>query len=205
MGGPAARCCGAAAGARRQRRGVGGLKPRAQPSPDSRSDLGPLVRLRRDDVAAERIAEGTRGTIDRARVQWAPLRLHQAGRITREALEACVRYRDAWEVSEGARDDAGTMPGVVVRAAPWSRLPLAERRMRARDEYRAATQACGVQASAVLAWCVLQDGQVAGWAECRGLDRNAGAGYLLAAIERLAEHYATLDTRMRHVAGTRQS
>lgn len=167
------------------------------------ADLGPSIRRLRGDVVAERVAVGSIGDATRARVEWAPLRLHRLGRITDLALAACVRFRDAYELAEGARDGVGEVAPIRGASPPWSRLPVAEARMMARDEYRAATQACGIQASAVLAWCVLRDGQVRGWAECRGIDREQAAGYLLAAIDRLAEYYATLDTRPHRMAGTR--
>lgn len=168
-----------------------------------RADLGPSIRRLRGDVVTERVATGTVGEASRARVEWAPLRLHRLGRIPDGALAACSRYRDAWELAEGARDGVGETMAVRGASPPWARLPVAEARMAARDEYRAATVACGVQASAVLGWCVLRDGQVRGWAECRGIDREQAAGYLLAAIDRLAEFYATLDTRPHGMAAIR--
>lgn len=58
-----------------------------------------------------------------------------------------------------------------------------------KDAYKAATAAVGATLAPVLAWCVVSQGTVAGWAECKGWDQRRAAGELFAALDRLERHY----------------
>ena len=85
----------------------------------------------------------------------------------------------------GARDRQ------IVRLSFEKRAPqgLPDAQLACASDYRAAEQAVGKVLSAALAWCVLSTGSVEGWAACKGWHRDRAAGYLLAALDRLAEHY----------------
>jgi hypothetical protein len=58
-----------------------------------------------------------------------------------------------------------------------------------RKPYEAATEAVGVTLAPGLAWCVVSFGTVAGWAECKGWDRQRALKDILAGLERLEKHY----------------
>ena len=124
-------------------------------------------------------------TIRRARRVWAPDVLLAQGAIDQSHHHAARRYHDAYAVGiMGARD---RLTVYVDRAgAPRG---FSEAQLFAATDYRKATQAAGQQASPLLAWCVLSYGSVAGWAQCKGWDARKAQGYLLAALDRLVDHY----------------
>lgn len=152
------------------------------------ADLGPRVRLRRGEVAAEFAPDpdAPNRTIRRARVQWVPDLWLARGAIGRHHHDASCRYVAAYErgVLGGRERHAARIS--TNRPAPTG-LPDAQ--LAAARDYALAERAVGIRLSAALAWCVLSTGTVEGWAECKGWHRDRASGYLLAALDRLAEHY----------------
>jgi hypothetical protein len=151
------------------------------------SDLGPAVRLARGDVAVAEAPDPDQPnrTIRRARVVWVPDVLLANGTIGQAQHDAASRLHDAYALGIlGARDRLTVY--VDRTGAPSG---LADARLAAASDYREATQAVGQIAMAPLSWCVLSYGTVAGWATQRGWNPHRAMGYLLAAMDRLAEHY----------------
>jgi len=154
---------------------------------ESASDLGPQLRLVHGDVAVEDAADpdAPNRTIRRARRVWAPAVLLANGSISPAHYDAALRYHNAYAVGvDGARDKLGIY--VDCAATPSG---YADARLAAVTDYRQATQAVGTVASSALSWCVLSYGSVAGWALSKGWSKDKAGGYLLAALDRLAEHY----------------
>jgi hypothetical protein len=152
------------------------------------TDAGPAPQLRRGEVAVHDAADPDQPnrTIRRAKRVWAPDVLLATGTIGQHHHDAATRYHNAYAVGiEGARDRLGVY--VDCAGSPGG---YADARLSAARDYREATQAVGVVSSAALAWCVLSYGTVAGWAECKAWNKHKAGGYLLAALDRLAEHYA---------------
>lgn len=152
-------------------------------------DVGPRLRVARGELRVEDAADpdNPNRTIRRARVEWVPDRLLADGTIEQHHHHAATRYAVSYERGPmGAREQ--TSLGIrLPRAAPAG-LPVG-RHMATRD-YQLATQAVGILLAPALAWCVIGRGTLAGWAECRGwADTGRATGYLLAALDRLTEHY----------------
>jgi hypothetical protein len=124
-------------------------------------------------------------TIRRAKAEWLPDKLLANGTIGQQHHDAATRYHNAYEVGIlGARDRLSVY--VDCRGAPAG---IADAQLAAATDYRQATQAVGLTLSAALVWCVLGRGTAAGWAADRGWNPHRAQGYLLAALDRLADHY----------------
>ncbi|WP_424813554.1 hypothetical protein [Roseococcus sp. YIM B11640] len=158
------------------------------------NDLGPKIvdRKGRPRLHPSRVIETAADpahpnrTIRRARVQWLPDVWLSKGAIEQGHHDAATRFLTAYERGVlGAKDRHLTRISFN-RAAPTG-LPIAQ--LGCLSDYRAAEQAVGIMLSGALAWCVLSTGTVEGWAECKGWHRDRASGYLMAALDRLAEHY----------------
>ena len=151
------------------------------------ADLGPRIRQERGEVVALDAPDpdAPNRTIRRARVVWCPDVLLSNNTISQAHHAAATRLHDAYALGViGARH---RLEAYVDRTgAPAG---YADARLAAVRDYQQAAQAVGQVAMAALAWCVISHGSVAGWAECRGWSKDRAGGYLLAALDRLAEHY----------------
>ena len=153
------------------------------------SDIGVSLLHSRGELTIEDVGDPDQPnrTIRRGRRVWAPDVLLANGTISQRHHAAATRYHDAYEVGIlGARDRLAVY--VDCRGAPAG---IADAQLAAATDYRQATQAVGLTLSASLTWCVLGCGTVAGWAEDRGWNPHRAQGYLLAALDRLTDHYET--------------
>lgn len=152
------------------------------------ADFGPSIRRKRGEVVVADVADPDRpnATIRRARVQWVPDVWLARGTIGQREHAAATRLVDAYERGIlGAREH--TIARIsFTRSAP-SGLP--DTRLACATDYQRAMAAVGITLSAALSWCVLSTGTVEGWAKCKGWPPKRAAGYLLAALDRLADHY----------------
>lgn len=126
-------------------------------------------------------------TVRRAKRLWAPDTLLGKGAITPAHHAAATKYLDQYQrgvLGAGRSRTIVPMRKMVAQSGGYQETQLA-----AAKGYRDATAAVGTALTPALAWCVLSHGTVAGWAECRGWNPHKAAGYLIAALDRLAEHY----------------
>lgn len=154
---------------------------------DTKADYGARYRLAPHEYQVEDAAdpETPNRTVRRVRKKWTPDVLLLNGSITQAHHDAAQRYHNAYAVGMmGARDKIGVY--VDCRGAPHG---ISDARLAAATDYQRASQAVGITLQPALAWCVLSTGTIAGWAECKGWDKNRAWGYLMAALDRLAEHY----------------
>ena len=156
---------------------------RRQRIPEPAADYGAQPwRVVREHVADP---DAPNRTIRRARVQWAPDVLLSARTIDQRLHAAAQRLLSDYEASTaGSPEQVGVYVDRSVR--PGS---IADGQIDARTRYRMACQSVGQVGMTALAWCVLSQGTVAGWAECKGWNPQKALGLLLGALERLAEHY----------------
>jgi hypothetical protein len=150
-------------------------------------DHGPDVLRDRGEITIADAADpdAPNRTIRRAKRVWAPDVLLANGTITQAHHDAATRLHDAHALGVlGARDRLAVY--VDRTGAPSG---YADAQLAAAGDYRRAAQAVGQVAMAALSWCVLSHGTVAGWAECKGWNGHRAMGYLLAALDRLTEHY----------------
>lgn len=122
--------------------------------------------------------------VRRAGRAWAPDTLLSKGVITPVHHAAACKYLDQFQrgvLTAGRNKTIVPMRQMVAQPG--------DTQLVAAKGYRDATLAVGTALTPALAWCVLSRGTVAGWAECRGWTPNKAAGYLIAALDRLAEHY----------------
>ena len=124
-------------------------------------------------------------TIRRSRREWAPDVLLRNGTIDQAHHDAATRLHDAYALGVmGARDRLEVYVDRI--GAPFG---YADAQLAAVRDYERAAQAVGIVAMSALKWCVISHGSVAGLAECKGWPVQRAQGYLLAALDRLAEHY----------------
>lgn len=162
-------------------------RQRRPPAADAQTDIGPRIRMERGEVIVLSVADpdAPNRTIRRGRVVWCPDVLLSNGTITAEHHAAATRLHDSYSLGVlGARDRLAVY--VDRTGAPSG---FADAQLAAARDYRETAQAVGQVAMAALSWCVLSHGTVAGWAACRGWQPAKAQGYLLAALDRLAEHY----------------
>jgi type IV secretory pathway ATPase VirB11/archaellum biosynthesis ATPase len=151
------------------------------------ADFGPRARIERGEVVSVTVADpdSPNRTIRRGRVVWAPDVLLSNGTISDAHHAAATRLHDSYSLGIlGARDRLAVYIDRCSVQAGFADAQLAAAR-----DYREAAQAVGQVAMSALSWCVLSYGTVAGWAECKGWSKDRAGGYLLAALDRLAEHY----------------
>jgi hypothetical protein len=152
------------------------------------ADFGPRVRIERGEVDVQDAPDPDRpnATLRRAKAVWAPDVLLRNGTIGQAHHSAATRLHDAYALGIlGARDRLAIY--IAKTGAPSG---YADAQLAAAEDYRRAAQAVGIVAMSALSWCVISHGTVAGWAECKGWPVQRAQGYLLAALDRLAEHYA---------------
>lgn len=99
--------------------------------------------------------------------------------VTDQHLRAAERLRDDYEISEGVN---------LGKGSGGESGPL-DVQLDARARYRAAVQAVGPRLSTVLLPVVLSSWTVKQWAEDRGMSETKAAGYLIAALDRLQDHF----------------
>jgi len=120
-----------------------------------------------------------------------PLRLlHRRGEhVTKQMLQDAERYRDDFEIGAlGAKFGGGLSIGIGGTSGGFS-----DRQAMAMARYRAANEAVGREAEAVLGDIVLGLMDLTTWAAAQGVSRQHATGLLVAAMQRLREHYETLD------------
>lgn len=151
-------------------------------------DHGPALRLIRGEVVLEDAADpdAPNRTLRRARVQWVPDVLLARGSIGQHHHDAATRYVVTYERGIMGARERSSADIRAPRAAPTG-MPLAQ--LLAASDHQGAARAVGQVGCAPLAWCVIGRGTVEGWAECRGWSTARAGGYLMAALDRLAEHY----------------
>ena len=156
-------------------------------SSDPVADFGTVVRLHRGEVTLEETADPDQPnrTIRRARTVWVPDVLLGNGTIDRTHHLAAIKYHDDYAFGvQGARDRFG-----IYVDNPASPSGYRDAQLLAVTEYRLATEAVGMVAASALAACVLGNGTMAAWAISKGWPVQRAQGYLLAALDRLVEHY----------------
>jgi len=99
--------------------------------------------------------------------------------VTQQHLQAAERLRDDYEISEGVNLGKGSGG----EAGPM------DVQIDARTRYRAAVAAVGPSLCAILLPVVLSAWTVKQWAEDRGMSETKASGYLIAALDRLQDHY----------------
>jgi hypothetical protein len=163
-------------------------KPRARGlNASHESDIGPLMLHRRGWLTLEDAPDpdAPNRTIRRARAVWVPDEWLRKGTITQAHHNAAVRYHEAYALGVmGASDRAPIY--IQITGAPSG---LSDARLAAVTDYRKASDAVGAFSADCLTWCVLNRSTVANWANNRRMHPQIAAGYLLAAIHRLTEHY----------------
>ena len=155
--------------------------------PEPVFDLGPQIRHQRGELVVEDAPDpdAPNRTIRRSRHEWAPDVLLRNGTIDQAHHDAATRLHDAFALGVmGARDRLAVYIAKTGAPAGYSDAQLAASR-----DYALAAQAVGIVAMSALSWCVISHGTVAGWAERKGWPVQRAQGYLLAALDRLAEHY----------------
>lgn len=96
---------------------------------------------------------------------WVPDAMLGRGMITEAQYAAAKRYRDDYYAGRNNPN------GVAQRA------------------FQAGSRAIGEVLAPALAWCVLSNGTVTGWAECKGWEVSRAARQVVDGLERLAAHY----------------
>lgn len=124
-------------------------------------------------------------SIRRARRVWLPDVLLKKGSIGQAHHDACTRYLSSYELGvAGARDRNGIMvDGRVVHSGP------ADAQLAAITDYRKATAALGSSMAVAVDHCVLGTGTLASLGTLLGVNEMHAAGYMVAALDRLADHF----------------
>jgi len=125
-------------------------------------------------------------TVRRAKRVWAPDTLLAKGAITAAHHAAACRYLDQYQ--RGVLG-AGKNRSVVPMQRSVGPGGYQETQLAAMKAFREAEKVVGLTLAPALAWCVLSHGTVSGWAECKGWNAHKAAGFVVAALDRLAEHY----------------
>ena len=113
--------------------------------------------------------------------------LHRrGGEVTKDHIRAAHRFRDDYEIGHGARPGY-ERPEAGCGAA--DAMGAAEMQFRAMDSYKAAMLAVGIRLSSILVVVVLEGRSPTSYAEERGQSAVKMVGYLVAALDRLLEHY----------------
>ena len=99
--------------------------------------------------------------------------------FTDQHLRAAERLRDDYEISEGVSLEKGQGG----EAGPL------DVQLDARARYRGAVQAVGPRLCTILLPVVLSSWTVKRWAEERDMSETKAAGYLIASLDRLQDHY----------------
>jgi hypothetical protein len=112
-------------------------------------------------------------------------------------MKAIDRYRDDFEVSQGARPgwERPEVGGGSQASGP------AHAQLQAAEAYRAANAAVGKTTSRILVAVTLCGQTLAEYAESCGLSAHAAKGYLVAALDSLRDHYEQIgDSRITRCA-----
>jgi hypothetical protein len=163
-------------------------KPRAVLAVEAVYDHGPELRRLRGDVEVIDAPDIERPnvTVRRARAVWVPDVLLKSGRIGVHHYTAAKQYLDAYEV--GIMGAKNRNPLVLVDRSGGP-AGMADVQLMAAREYAQATKVVGLALNPVLVWCVLGRGSLATFAAEYGWNQHMATGYLLAALDRLAEHF----------------
>ena len=94
-------------------------------------------------------------------------------------LHAVERLKDDFEIGEGVSLGKGGGGDIG---------PL-DAQLDARTRYRAAVRAVGPSLCGILLPVALSGWTVKQWAAARGMSENKAAGYMIAALDRLQDHY----------------
>lgn len=152
------------------------------------ADLGPLEGFKTGAVG---ISFGPdldcpNSAVKRAKRIWAPDTLLAKGAISPAQHTAACKYLEQYQ--RGILG-AGRRRAIVPIRRTVALGGYQDTQLSAARAFREAEKAVGLTLSPALAWCVLSHGTVTGWAECKGWNTNKTAGFLMAALDRLAEHY----------------
>ena len=151
-------------------------------------DHGPAEQIARGEVVILDAGdpEAPSRTIRRAHRAWAPDSMLRTGAINGNQYAAAMRYRGDWERSLARTTstlgaEAGRTPGYGPSAVPIYRLHAAR-------EHELANDALGPLRDVAEA-CLLNHQTAEAYGQARGWPAAKAAGYLLAALDVLAEHY----------------
>lgn len=143
-----------------------------------------------DNEALTRGADGRRGqrTVRGYRVVDPLLHLHRRNptEVTAEHVRAAARLRNDYETANGAQCTAAELR--ITSGAAGGKNP-ADVQLDAIARLRGAIQAVGPSLYGVLAPVVIHGWTVGRLAEARGSSAHRVTGYLVAALDRLADHY----------------
>ena len=162
------------------------MKRKGSSGPET--DLGPSEGLKTGAVVVSfgPVADDPNRTVKRAKRVWAPDTLLAKGAISPAHHTAACKYLDQYQRGIlGAGRSRAIVP-MRRMAAPGG---YQDTQLSAAKAFREAEKAVGLTLSPALAWCVLSHGTVTGWAECKGWNAHKAAGFVVAALDRLAEHY----------------
>jgi hypothetical protein len=164
------------------------LSAALKPSGAEVADFGPAIRRKRGEVVVQDVGDpdAPNVTIRRGRVAWVPDLWLARGTIGQAEHAAAVRLVRAYEVGILGARERHIARISFTRPSPAG---LPDGQLACAEDYRRAIQAVGITLSGALAWCVLSTGSVEGWAACKGWHRDRAAGYLMAALARLTDHY----------------
>ena len=116
--------------------------------------------------------------------------LHKrGGEVTKDHIRAAHRFRDDYEIGHGARPGYDRMNAAAGSSDDKERPGAAEMQFRAMDGYKAAMLAVGIRLSSILVVVVLEGRSPTSYAEEKGQSAVKMVGYLVAALDRLQEHY----------------
>lgn len=150
-------------------------------------DHGPDIQRDRGEVAVKDAPDidNPNRTIRQAKRVWVPDVLLSNKTISQAHHDAATRLHDAYALGIlGARD---RLQVYVDRTS--SPTGYADAQLAAATDYRRAVQAVGIRNMPALDWCVIGHGSIASWADMKGWSKDRACGYLLSALDRLAEHY----------------
>lgn len=123
----------------------------------------------------------------RARVVWAPDRLHDLRVISAAEYQAARRYRDDWERANLPR--TATRSPVWVPTSHRGSLPISDAQHRAARAASRAEMALGEGLAQVAALVILGNASIRTLAESRAWPVSYASGFFKAVIVRLDSHY----------------
>jgi hypothetical protein len=151
------------------------------------TDLGPKIQRDRGDLVVDLVADpdAPNRTVRRAKRIWVPDTMLNKGTITGDGHAACSRY-----LSTHARGVHG------VKETEWVPVDClnggvspCDAQLDALTDFRKAERAVGKRLGEGLTWCVLGYASLDQFAEHKGVSPHQASGFLIAAVERLCDHY----------------
>ena len=146
------------------------------------------ARWRRGDIVVDHRAPDEpdpNRSVSRARVVAVYDRMAARGQITFGQREAAERYAILREVETGAKWTNGE---VIRTANHWEKGGIAQRQLQATEQLRGIRAALGARLQAVIDLLVIENKSAAEIGERFEVHHQAGAAWIVAALERLREH-----------------